>query len=96
MQVTTNHLPVCSRFYVVLQLIGHRSFVGTLLLDYNHSNPCMLTFVYILHQAVSGRIETGGQNHPSGNDTISRVRMIYIYMYIYIYIHIYNIFMTYL
>ena len=88
MQVTTNHLPVCSRFYVVLQLIGHRSFVGTLLLDYNHSNPCMLTFVYmyILHQAVSGRIETGVQNHPSGNDTISRVRMIYIY----------NIFMTYL
>lgn len=40
--------------------------MGTLLLDYNHSNPCMLTFVYLLHQAVSARRDQENQRQVSG------------------------------
>lgn len=40
--------------------------MGTLLLDYYHSNPSMLTFVYILRQAVHSRSSNGGQGKVSG------------------------------
>ena len=64
------------KILVLQSSIGYRSFIGTLLLDYNHSNPCMLTFVYVLHRAVSDRMEAEGQQQLSGSDTVSSVKIL--------------------